>query len=114
VGVVCLAGERKLHFSAHRFTPEGTRTVNQCIVPLMGIIAIYSVWRVYAEWLKERQQRLRHRVAYMVWVAAQYCRPTIRMHHGIAEGRIPVAAQLPLPLHHGRWPHGIFGSNGLS
>jgi hypothetical protein len=38
---------------------------------VFAVVAIYFLWRAYAQ--VQRRRRLRQRVAYMLWVAAQHC-----------------------------------------
>ncbi len=44
------------------------------IIDVAALAAIYYIWRLYAMWLSRRQHKLRERVAYMLWVAAQRVR----------------------------------------
>jgi hypothetical protein len=39
-------------------------------VAVLAVTAIFYVWRAHAQVLVRRNQRLRDRVAYMLWVAA--------------------------------------------
>lgn len=46
--------------------------MNPLFVHAIAAIGVFAVWRIYQFWLLDREQRLRQRVAYMLWVAAQY------------------------------------------
>jgi hypothetical protein len=39
-----------------------------------AVAGIHCIWRAYCDWLKKRQQTLRERVAYMLWMAAHQVR----------------------------------------
>jgi type II secretory pathway component PulK len=42
-------------------------------VAVLAVTAIFYVWRAHAQVRLRRNQRLRQRVAYMLWVAATGC-----------------------------------------
>jgi hypothetical protein len=44
---------------------------------LMVVTALYLVWRTYDEVRTRRQQTLRQRVAYMLWVMAERVEPYV-------------------------------------
>jgi hypothetical protein len=41
------------------------------VICTLAIVAIYYVWQAYRFLLRRRQQVVRERVAYMLWIAAQ-------------------------------------------
>jgi hypothetical protein len=40
-------------------------------LPTLAVATVYCFWHVYAMSLKQREQRLRARVTYMLWVMAK-------------------------------------------
>lgn len=44
------------------------------LVQVAAVASCYYLWKAYAWWFRKRQQQLRNRVAYMLWVAAQHVR----------------------------------------
>jgi hypothetical protein len=44
--------------------------MNPLIIHPLAVVTIYWIWRLFETTLKERDRRLRERVAYMVWQAA--------------------------------------------
>jgi hypothetical protein len=41
-----------------------------CTIATLAVASIYYTWRTYQEWLARRQDTLRERVTYMLWVIA--------------------------------------------
>jgi hypothetical protein len=48
--------------------------MNQQVVMVLAVAAIYYIWRMYSFWLTQRRATIRRRVSYMLWVAAQRVR----------------------------------------
>lgn len=44
--------------------------VISCSIAALAVASIYYTWRAYREWLDRRQETLRERIAYMLWVMA--------------------------------------------
>jgi hypothetical protein len=41
------------------------------VVHCFSVAGIHCIWRAYQRWQVKRRRRIGHRVAYMLWVAAQ-------------------------------------------
>jgi hypothetical protein len=44
------------------------------VVHCLSVAGIHCIWRMYQRWQFRRRKRIGHRVAYMLWVAAQHSR----------------------------------------
>jgi|GEM_PF-6876566 hypothetical protein len=48
--------------------------LHPAIVPVLAVVSIHCIFRLYQYALERRRRQLRERVTYMLWMAAQHCK----------------------------------------